>query len=239
MTGTRRIFPAGQPGAHNRAVTNPQAGAVCPQCGSAAAVHSIEELAAMARTRLGGLPGGFTPAPGTQPPPPGPAAPPQPGAPQPQPGFGGQPQPGAPQPQPGYGGQPQPGWAQPPRPGPPGGRRGRWAGGVGDFGRDGGSLEDDVADIALNAAAKFVGRAIGRRMQKAYSERVLPAMAARSDAMLRDQITIAERHPDLRACLTDHVVFLAGGHRVEPMPDLGRGFTVEQSDALVARLRDG
>jgi hypothetical protein len=68
---------------------------------------------------------------------------------------------------------------------------------------------------------------------------VLPALAVRQEAMLREQIAIAERHPDLRACLTDQVVFLAGGHRVLPMPSLTGGFTVEQSDAVVARLRDG
>jgi len=62
-------------------------------------------------------------------------------------------------------------------------------------------------------------------------------MASRQDAMLREQIAIAERHPDLRACLTDKVVFLAGGNRVLPMPSLGGSFTVEQADALVARLR--
>ena len=41
------------PEEHNNAVTYGQAGAVCPQCGSAAAVHSVDELAAMARARLG------------------------------------------------------------------------------------------------------------------------------------------------------------------------------------------
>jgi hypothetical protein len=34
-------------------VNDGQVGAVCPQCGSAAAVHSIEELAALARNQLG------------------------------------------------------------------------------------------------------------------------------------------------------------------------------------------
>ena len=57
--------------------------------------------------------------------------------------------------------------------------------------------------------------------------------------MLREQIAIAERHPDLRACLTDQVVFLAGGSRVLPMAGLIGKLTVEQSDALVAQLRDG
>jgi hypothetical protein len=57
--------------------------------------------------------------------------------------------------------------------------------------------------------------------------------------MLREQIAIAERYPDLRACLTDDVIFLAGGSRVVPMSGLTRGITLEQADAVVARLRQG
>jgi hypothetical protein len=97
----------------------------------------------------------------------------------------------------------------------------------------------------MTAATKFVGRAIGRRVKRAYEERVAPAMAARQqavagqqEAMLREQIAIAERHPDLRACLTDQVIFLAGGSRVLPMSSV-TGITLEQADAVVARLRDG
>ena len=72
-------------------MTYGQAGAVCPQCGSAAAVHSVDELAAMARgparaVRAGvsgaaaGIPAtagisgaaspGYQPPPGSGPPPP-------------------------------------------------------------------------------------------------------------------------------------------------------------------------
>jgi len=91
----------------------------------------------------------------------------------------------------------------------------------------------------MEAATKFIGRAIGRRVQRAYSERVIPAMAARQEAMLREQIAIAERHPDLRACLTDKVIFLAGGSRVLPMPSLAGGLTLERADAVVAQLRNG
>ena len=91
----------------------------------------------------------------------------------------------------------------------------------------------------MDAATKFIGGAIGRRVKRAYEERVVPAVSAKQDAMLREQIAIAERYPDLRACLTDKVVFLAGGSRVQPMPNLAGPFTVEQSDALVASLRDG
>ena len=218
-----------------------QFGAVCPQCGSAAAVHSIGELAALARNQLGQQPGygpapqtGYDPTPqaGYAPPPTG-YDPPPPG------GFG-------PPPPPGYQGPPPPGYTGSARPGQPSqsgpsspssrsGRSGDWPG-LGDAAA---SLEDGVADVVLGAAARFVGRAISRRVQRTVSERVLPALAVRQEAMLREQIAIAERHPDLRACLTDQVVFLAGGHRVLPMPSLTGGFTVEQSDAVVARLRDG
>ena len=98
----------------------------------------------------------------------------------------------------------------------------------------------------MGAAAKFVGGAISRRMKRAYEERVVPAMAARQEAMaghkeamLREQIAIAERHPDLRACLNDQVIFLAGGSRVLPLSSVTGGITIEQADALVAQLRNG
>ena len=231
-----------------------QVGAACPQCGSAAAVHSIGELADMARSQLGQPGYGGPPQPGY-------AGPPQPGA--PQPGFGGQPQPGAPQPgstgQPqggGFGGQPQPGppqpggpvpgYAQQPRPGPPGGWRGirsRARGGSDGIDLGLGDLGDDIAGaamgVAAGTAAKFIGRAIGRKVQAAMNDRVLPALAARQQEVLQTQIAIAERHPDLRACLADKVIFLAGGSRVLPMPNLARPLTIDQADALVAQLRNG
>jgi hypothetical protein len=199
----------------------------------------------MARSQLGqpGFPG--TPQQGyaAQPQ----AGPPQPGP--PQPGFGGQPQPGAPQP--GFGGPPQagppqpgpvPGYAAQPRPGPPGGWRGARSRTRDDFGRGDGfsleSLEGDIAGVAIGAAAKFIGRAIGRKVQRTVNDKVLPTLEARREEILRTQIAIAERHPDLRACLNDNVVFLAGGSRVQPMPNLA-GLTVEQADALVDKLRNG
>ena len=91
----------------------------------------------------------------------------------------------------------------------------------------------------MDAATKFIGRAIGRKVKRAYDERVMPAVAAKQEAMMREQIAIAERYPDLRACLTDNVIFLAGGHRVVPMSSLRRGITLEQADAVVAQLRNG
>ncbi len=147
------------------------------------------------------------------------------------------------QPQPGYSEDQVPGYAQQPRPGPPGG----WQGRLPSFGRRSGgsdvgigdSVADDIAGAVLGAAAGAAARFIGRRMQNAYQQKVVPALAAKQEEMLRTQIAIAERHPDLRACLNDQVIFLAGGSRVLPMPNLGQTLTVEQADALVAQLRNG
>ena len=97
----------------------------------------------------------------------------------------------------------------------------------------------------MDAATKFVGRAISRRLKRAIDERAGPAMAARQEAMarregmLREQIAIAERYPDLRACLSDKLVFLAGGRRSVPMPRDLTGLTMTQADAIVAQLRNG
>jgi hypothetical protein len=105
-----------------------------------------------------------------------------------------------------------------------------------------------VTGLVMEAATKFVGRAIGRRLKRAFDERVAPAMAARQEqmagrqeGMLREQIAIAERYPDLRACLSDQIVFLAGGSRAVPVPmaNLTSGFTLAQADAVVAQLRNG
>jgi hypothetical protein len=195
-------------------------GTVCPQCGNTDAVHSIQELATLARARLG------------------------------QQGPMG-PQPGTPaQPQPGWAAEPQAGWMAEPQAGPLptlGGRRSNYqprnySSGDTSFGD---SVGDDIAGAVLGAAtgaaAKFLSRQIGRRLQDRMNQQVLPAMAARQQnqqAMLQTQIEIAERHPDLCACLNDQVIFLTGGSRTLPMPNL-MTVTVEQADAMVAQLRDG
>jgi hypothetical protein len=217
----------------------------CPQCGSAAAVHAISELAALARNPLnqpqpgpaGGSPQGYEAGPQAAQ----------------QQGWNAEPQAGAPQ---GWNAQPQagppPGWAAEPQAGPPPGKRsgplpGGWSKNLG-LGAlsDADGLDDVVADIALGAVTRFIGRKVGRRVQQAVTDRmqqvvtdrVLPAMAARQ-AALGDQAVIAERHPDLRACFTDKVIFLAGGSRVVPLDSAGGLLTVEQADALVAQLREG
>jgi len=256
---------------------------VCPKCGSADQVHSIEEWAAMAQANMAytwqpgapmpGYPAAPTQQPGYAPPPPAsgfpdPAQyqqsgfpdpsqyqqpgsqggsqqqqPPPPASPAgPQPGYQGGPQPGYQGgPQPGYQGGPQPGYQGGPQPGyqgpeswqsqpPP--RRRSW-----DSGSDASTFEDAIGEAVLGAATKAIGRVIGRKMRQAYNERVAPAMAARQESVLNERIAIAQRHPDLRACLRDQVIFLAGGNRVLPLADAMRVRTVEQSDALVAQLR--
>jgi hypothetical protein len=195
-------------------MTDGQSGDVCPQCGSAAAVHSIEELVAQMQTRMNA-----------------------------QQQMGGQG---------GIGGQqgPAPGWAQEPTSGPVQGgwQGGGWQGGQGYRGYgdggyrgygDGGSIGDGIADLAMGAAGRFIGRAIGRRVERAMTEKILPNLQARGQQALATQMAIAQRYPGLRACMTDKVIFLAGGSRTAPMDSVNLStVTLDQADALVASLRD-
>ena len=198
-------------------------------------MHSIQELADLARMRLGQQETTAA-GPGAQ-----------------QPGWAADPQPMG-----GPAGQ-QPGWAADPQPIGPGGSQPGWAAnpapmsGAGNWPRSSGSpgstpsdalasLGDDLAGAvgaaAAGAAARFLSRKIGRKVQDRL-EQAMSTVAAKQQDTLQQQIAIAERHPDLRACLTDKVIFLAGGTRTLPMPDLGPSLTVEQADALVAQLRNG
>jgi hypothetical protein len=106
-----------------------------------------------------------------------------------------------------------------------------------DSGSSADTFEEAIGEAVLGAATKAIGRVIGRKMRQAYNERIAPAMAARQESVLNERVAIAQRHPDLRACLRDQVVFLAGGTRVLPLASAMRVRTVEQSDALVAQLR--
>jgi hypothetical protein len=195
---------------------------VCPRCGSAAAVHSIEEMAALAQSQLAQQQGNQAG---------------QPGAPgQQQPGWAAEPQAGP------VPGQAQQGWAAQPQSGPPPGSGGwrRNTSSVPDIPFGGGGMSDigdDVAGAVIGAGMRFLGKAMARGMGNKLNQ-ALPAMLAKRQEMLRTQIAIAERHPDLRACLTDQVIFLDGGSRTLPMPKLNM-ITVEQADAMVAQLRNG
>jgi hypothetical protein len=191
--------------------------AQCPRCGSAAEVHSVGELADLARMRLAQL-HGQSPAR-------------QAGS---QQGWEAEPVAGPP---PGPGGRPQ------------GGQFGTGQFGTGqlgaglsgirtsrEFGEGFDGIGDAIADVALGAGTQFIGRAIRRRMEKVATERVLPAVTQHADEVLQNQIAVAERYPDLRACFSDRVVFLAGGSQTLPMPDLGK-ITVAQADSLIAQLQ--
>jgi len=145
------------------------------------------------------------------------------------------------------GGAPQQGnegWNAEPRSGPlpgPGGvgAAGSWSRRTDfDDGPVSDSIDQAIGDVALGAAARFIGRAVSRRVQRTVNDRIMPALADRQQAMLRTQVQIAEQHPDIRACLTDKVIFLAGGSRVLPMPNIAT-LTTEQADGLVAQLRQG
>jgi hypothetical protein len=188
-------------------VTSDQQATACPRCGSADAVHSIQELASRASTQFGQQPSA------------------------PQQGWAAEPQPGPPG---GWNAEPQAG----PPPGP-GGFRGGFRGGRGNWNNPvvGGNPLDNLGDDIAGVAMGLVGRAIGRRVQRAMTERVLPAVQARQQAALRGQQEMAQKYPDLCACLTDKVFFLAGGSRVAPMGSLS-GMTPQQVDELVASLRD-
>jgi len=162
-----------------------------------------------------------------------------------QPGWAADPQPMGP------GGQ-QPGWAADPKPIGPGNSQPGWSanpapmGGSSNWSRSSGSLGstpsdaldaigEDIAGAAMGAAARFIGRKIGRKVQDRL-EQAMSTVAAKQQDTLQQQIAIAERHPGLRACLNDSVVFLAGGSATVPMPNLST-ITVEQADALVAQLQ--
>jgi len=111
-----------------------------------------------------------------------------------------------------------------------------------DFGGD--DLAGDIAGAVLGAAFKFAGRGIGKRMQKAYEERIAPAVAAKAAQARQqwqpsadDQAAIIQRYPDLRGCMRDQVVFLAGGTRTVPITEIRMPVTLAQADAIVSRLR--
>jgi hypothetical protein len=113
-----------------------------------------------------------------------------------------------------------------------------------DFGFGVDNLADDIGGAVLGAAFGFAGRAIGKRMKKAFEEKVIPAMEARmaqaqqqSGQSKAAEAAIVERYPELRGCLKDQVVFLDGGYRTVPVSELKMPITVEQADAVVARLR--
>jgi len=76
--------------------------------------------------------------------------------------------------------------------------------------------DQEIASVVLASATRIIGRALGRRLQRTGKEWVMPALDARSEQasdeweqFRREQAAIAGRHPELRGCLRDQVVFPA------------------------------
>jgi hypothetical protein len=110
-----------------------------------------------------------------------------------------------------------------------------------DFGD---SLPDDIGAAIATVALGFAGRAIGKRLKRAFQERVVPAMEAKAaqaqqqwEQTKAEQDAIVERYPELRGCMKDQVVFVDGGYRTVPVSELTMPVTLAQADAVVARLR--
>jgi hypothetical protein len=119
-------------------------------------------------------------------------------------------------------------------------------GGRRDYGYDSGidNPLGDIGDAVLGGVFGFAGRAIGRRMKKAFEEKVMPAMEARSaqaqqqwEQSKAEQDAIVARYPELRSCTKDQVVFLDGGSRTVPVSEIKMPVTLAQADSIVAQLR--
>jgi hypothetical protein len=100
---------------------------------------------------------------------------------------------------------------------------------------DGGGY--DLGQAVFNEAMGAVGRFIGKRMRRAMEERVVPAMNARAEQSRQEYQAIAQRYPELRACMKDQVIFLSGGTRTVPLSVAASNITLAQADAIVAGLR--
>jgi hypothetical protein len=93
-----------------------------------------------------------------------------------------------------------------------------------------------VANFVLETAGHLIGKAIGKRVHRTDEDRVRPALDEQATSSRQEQDAIVERHPDLRGCLRDQVIFVAGGTRVVPLADV-MPITLAHADALVAQLR--
>jgi hypothetical protein len=122
-------------------------------------------------------------------------------------------------------------------------RRGNRSGRDSDF-FSGDNIVDDIGGAVMGAALGFAGRSIGRRMMKAFEDKVVPAVQARAGLAQQqfqqqkaEQDAIVARYPELRGCTKDQVIFLDGGMRTVPVSELRMPVTLAQADQVVARLR--
>jgi hypothetical protein len=108
----------------------------------------------------------------------------------------------------------------------------------------GDNLGEDIGGAVLGAAFGLAGRAFGRKMKKAFEDKVVPAMQAKAqqaqaqfEQQKAEQDAIAARYPELRGCMKDQVVFLDGGTKTVPVSEIKMPVTMAQADGVVARLR--
>jgi hypothetical protein len=100
------------------------------------------------------------------------------------------------------------------------------------------SADQEIADLVIGLAGRFIGKAIKNKMQKVAEQRVMPTLNARAEQQRQEMVAIAQRYPELSACLRDQVIFLAGGTRTVPLSQVNMSqVTLAQADALVAQLR--
>ena len=124
------------------------------------------------------------------------------------------------------------------------GRRPRRGGPDLDLDFDGDSVADDVGAALVVTAFGFAGRALAKRVKRAYDAKLAPAMEAKAalwrqqwEQSKAEQDTIVARYPELRGCMKDKVVFLDGGSKTAPVKELKVPVTLAQADEVVARLR--
>jgi hypothetical protein len=95
-------------------------------------------------------------------------------------------------------------------------------------------------DFIVAASAHVLRQTVGRRMKRYYQERLLPEADKNRTARHRQQLELAERYPDLRICISDQVIFVAGGSRAIPLNRLRRRRPADLDaaiGALIAELR--
>jgi hypothetical protein len=108
----------------------------------------------------------------------------------------------------------------------------------------GDNIAEDIGGAVFGVAMGFAGRAIGKRVKKAFEDKVVPAMQAKAaqaqqqfEQSKAEQDAIVARYPELRGCMKDQVIFLDGGQRTVPVSELKQPVTLAQADAIVAQLR--
>ncbi|HEY6276860.1 MAG TPA: hypothetical protein VIX86_11070 [Streptosporangiaceae bacterium] len=117
-----------------------------------------------------------------------------------------------------------------------------WTGEDSALGESGGGadLGQSLFDFAVASTAYLLRQTVGRRLKQYYRERLLPEAGEAREAHRRNQLQLAERYPDLRVCISDQMIFVAGGSRAIPLDRLARHRPADLDaaiGALVAELR--